>query len=112
MLRRVLALTTSLGFAAMAASAALAQGATPAITEQDAQTIAVDAYVYFYPLLSMDFTRKQFTNVEQGKESFKGPINTFVNVPEYPPASFKGVVRIWLMPLELRARIPDGVGAT
>ena len=93
MLRRVLALTTSLGFAAMAASAALAQGATPAITEQDAQAIAVDAYVYFYPLLSMDFTRKQFTNVEQGKESFKGPMNTFVNVPEYPPANFKGVVR-------------------
>ena len=93
MLRRILALTTSLGFAAMAASAALAQGAAPAITEQDAQAIAVDAYVYFYPLMSMDLTRKQFTNVEQGKESFKGPMNTFVNVPEYPPANFKGVVR-------------------
>ena len=92
MLRGILALTTSLGFA-MAASAALAQGAAPAVTEQEAQSIAVDAYVYFYPLMSMDLTRKQFTNVEQGKESFKGPMNTFVNVPEYPPANFKGVVR-------------------
>ena len=38
-------------------------------------------------------SRKQFTNVEPGKEPFKGPMNTFVNVPEYPPADFKGVVR-------------------
>lgn len=93
MLRGILTLTTSLGLAAMAASATLAQGATPAITDQEAQAIAVDAYVYFYPLMSMELTRKQFTNVEQGKESLKGPMNTFVNAPEYPPASFKGVVR-------------------
>jgi len=28
----------------------------------------VDAYVYFYPLVSMDITRKQSTNIEPGKE--------------------------------------------
>jgi hypothetical protein len=63
------------------------------ITEQEAHAIGVDAYIYFYPLLSMDITRKQFTNVEPGKEFGKGPMNMFVNVPEYPPADFKGVVR-------------------
>jgi hypothetical protein len=63
------------------------------ITEQEAHAIGVDAYVYFYPLLSMDITRKQSTNVEPGKEFGKGPMNVFVNVPEYPPADFKGVVR-------------------
>jgi hypothetical protein len=67
--------------------------ATELITEQEARTISVDAYIYFYPLLSMDITRKQFTNIEPGKEFGKGPMNTFVNVPEYPPADFKGVVR-------------------
>ena len=41
----------------------------------------------------MDITRKQFTNIEPGKEIGKGPMNMFVNVPEYPPADFKGVVR-------------------
>ena len=41
----------------------------------------------------MDMSRKQFTNVEPGKEFGKGPMNMFVNVPEYPPADFKGVVR-------------------
>src|SRR5438874_13531696 len=91
--RRILKLTLCLCLGAMAAPAALAQGTAPAITEQEAHAIAVDAYVYFYSIMSMDISRKQFTNVEQGKDSFKGPMNTFVNVPEYPPADFKGVVR-------------------
>jgi hypothetical protein len=64
--------------------------AQSALTEQEAQSIAVDAYVYFYPLLSMDVSRKQFTN---GISDFKSPMNTFMNVPAYPPADFKGVVR-------------------
>jgi len=68
-------------------------GAAEPITEQEARAIGVDAYVYFYPLLSMDVTRKLFTNIEPGKEFGKGPMNMFVNVPEYPPADFKGVVR-------------------
>jgi hypothetical protein len=75
------------------APAAMAQGASPAITAEEAHAIGVDAYVYLYPLLSMDITRKQFTNVEPGKEFGKGPMNMFVNVPKYPPADFKGVVR-------------------
>jgi hypothetical protein len=84
------ALVLSLLVSPMLSPGAQAQGA---LSEQEAQAIAVDAYVYFYSLLSMDITRKQFTNVEAGKDSFKGPMNTFVNVPEYPPADFKGVVR-------------------
>src|SRR5262245_63198370 len=70
-------------------SAAMAQG----ITEAEAQAIATDAYIYFYSLVTMDLTRKQFTNIEPGKELGKGPMNTFSNVGEYPPANFKGVVR-------------------
>jgi len=93
MFRAIRTLTLSLCLGAAAAPAALAQGAATPITEQEAHAIAVDAYVYFYSLMSMDITRKQFTNVEAGKENFKGPMNTFVNVPEYPPADFKGVVR-------------------
>ena len=86
MFRGILTLILSI---CLAAPAALAQTA-PAITEQEAHAIAVDAYIYFYPILSMDVTRKQLTN---GTTDFKGPMNTFVNVPEYPPADFKGVVR-------------------
>lgn len=72
---------------------ALTAQAQAAIIEQEAHAIAVDAYLYFYPLISMDLTRKQFTNIEPGKEFGKGPMNIFTNVPEYPPADFKGVVR-------------------
>ena len=38
----------------------------------------------------MDITRKQFTNSASGKELGKGPMNTFSNVPEYPPSEFQG----------------------
>jgi len=63
------------------------------MTEQEAHAIGVEAYLYLYPLVTMDLTRKQSTNVGPGRELGKGPMNTFSNVPEYPPANFKGVVR-------------------
>lgn len=71
---------------------AFALGDTP-LSEKDVNDIAVAAYLYFYPLISIDVTRKQYTNVEPGKEFGKGPMNTITNVPAYPPADFKGVVR-------------------
>ena len=89
MFRGILKLTLCLCLGAAAMPGALAQSAAP-ITEQEAHAIAVDAYVYFYSIMSMDVSRKQFTN---GTTDFKGPMNTFVNVPEYPPADFKVVVR-------------------
>jgi hypothetical protein len=90
MFQRILKLTLGLclGVAAMPAPA----WAAP-ITEQEAHAIATDAYVYFYPLITMEVTRKQFTNIEPGKELGKGPMNMFNNVGEYPPANFRGVVR-------------------
>jgi len=33
----------------------------------EAQAIAQDAYIYFYPLVIMDVSRKHFTNIEAGK---------------------------------------------
>ncbi len=78
---------------AAAAIFPLASHAQTKITAAEAHAIGVDAYIYFYPLLSMDITRKQFTNIEPGKEFGKGPMNMFVSVPQYPPAEFKGVVR-------------------
>lgn len=63
------------------------------ITEQEAHAIGVEAYLYLYPLVTMDLTRKQSTNIESGKAVGKGPMNTFSNMPAYPPADFKVVVR-------------------
>lgn len=70
-------------------SAAQAQSA---ITEQEAQSIARDAYIYFYPLVTMDVTRKQLTNVEPGK-GLGSPMNVMFNVPAFPTADMRQVVR-------------------
>jgi hypothetical protein len=71
----------------------LPEKSSAAIGEPEAHAIGVDAYLYFYPLITMDVSRKQFTNIEPGKEIGKGPMNMFANVPEYPPADFRSVVR-------------------
>src|SRR5262245_35517504 len=93
MVQRLIALTLGLLICATLSPAAVAQGTPPAVTEEEARAIGVDAYIYFYSLVTMDITRKQFTNIEPGKEFGKGPMNMFVSIPEYPPANFKGVVR-------------------
>src|ERR1022692_1015105 len=92
--RSTIALALSLIIGPALTPTAMAQSASPAITEEAARAIAVDAYLYFYPLISVDITRKQSTNIEAGKEFGKGPMNMFVNVPAFPPADLKVVVRI------------------
>jgi len=72
--------------------AALAQGAQPSLTAEEAHAISVDSYVYFYPLISMDVTRKQLINSEPGT-GIGGPMNAFVNIPTFPTADMKAVVR-------------------
>jgi hypothetical protein len=64
-----------------------------AISEQEAHEIAVEAYLYLYPLVLMDTTRRQATNIEAGKVLGRGPMNTFVHVRQFPPADFRDVVR-------------------
>jgi hypothetical protein len=91
--RRSAALVLGSLLCAPVAPAAFAQGTPPAITEEEARAIGVDAYLYFYPLVTMDVTRKQLTNVEPGKVPGRGPMNMFSNVPTYPPADDKVIVR-------------------
>ena len=93
MIKGTIVLAASLLVGSTLAPTAMAQSA-PAITEEAARAIGVDAYLYFYPLISIDITRKQSTNIEAGKEFGKGPMNMFVNVPAFPPADLKVIVRI------------------
>jgi hypothetical protein len=74
-------------------STSTTEAAAPEITAAEVSAIAVEAYVYLYPLVMMDVSRKQLTNLAAGQEFGKGPRNMFVNAREYPPAGFKGVVR-------------------
>jgi hypothetical protein len=63
------------------------------ITEQEAHDIGVQAYLYFYPLISVDITRRIAINVEPGKIPGHGPANMFNSFAAYPAADDKTVVR-------------------
>ena len=67
-----LALSLLVGLAVLAQTSA---GSAPALTEDQARAIGVDAYLYLYPLVLMDLTRKQSINSDQ-REFGKGPMNT------------------------------------
>ena len=69
-----------------------AQTAMPAITEAEARGIALDAYLYFYPLVTMDLTRKQLINAKPDS-GMGGPANKFDNIPAFPTAEMRTVVR-------------------
>ncbi len=55
--------------------------------------IAAEAYGFLYPLVTMELTRRQATNIEAGKMPGRGPVNTFVHIRAFPDADFKMVVR-------------------
>src|SRR5262245_3258377 len=50
----------------------------------------IDAYVYGYPLVTMEMTRRVMTNVRQ-PEGTRAPMGQFVRMREYPSAAFRDV---------------------
>ncbi|HEX6973385.1 MAG TPA: DUF1254 domain-containing protein [Vicinamibacterales bacterium] len=79
---------------ALALSAPLSRPIIAAdITPEDAREIAVEAYIYLYPLVMMDVTRRVTTNVPPGAKPGLGPMNTFQHMRTYPDANFREVVR-------------------
>jgi hypothetical protein len=64
-----------------------------AMTEQQAYEIAMEAYIYLYPLVMMDVTRRVVTNVEPDRKAGFGPPNIFSHMREFPPSDFREVVK-------------------
>jgi hypothetical protein len=64
------------------------------ITPAEALAIAKEAYIYFYPLVIMDVSRKHFSNVEADKMFGRGPMNTFSHARTFPPATFRGATHV------------------
>lgn len=56
----------------------------------DALNIATDAYIYGYPLVTMDMTRRQMTNIAV-PEGTHAPMGQLVKMRTYPDASFRTV---------------------
>lgn len=74
-------------------AAVRAETAPAAVTPDEAKVIATEAYVYLYPLITMDVTRRQATNVSDHTSTGRAPTNTFAHMRHFPDASFRDVVR-------------------
>jgi hypothetical protein len=61
-----------------------------ALTPDEARTIAEEAYIYGYPLVTMEYTRRVMTNVAQ-PEGTHAPMGHLVRLREYPTAKFRDV---------------------
>ena len=59
----------------------------------EAIVIAQEAYIYLYPLISMDVTRKQLINLDARTNPLGGPANAFTNIRAFPTADMRSVVR-------------------
>lgn len=81
--------------AAVAVTAGLLGTATPApaaesLTQAEAAAIATDAYVFGYPLVTMEFTRRIMTNSARPGHSH-APMGQLYRAREYPDAKFRDV---------------------
>jgi len=66
-------------------------GAEPAVTD------AIDVYIYGYPLVTMDMTRKLMTNVAT-VEGSRGPVGQLIKLRTYPAVDDHAVLYEHLVP--------------
>ena len=59
----------------------------------DTRSLSYDAYIYLYPLVTMEVTRRQAVNVEPDTKPGFGPPNQFHHLRTFPTADFRAVVR-------------------
>jgi len=79
-------LTLVLCFMACMVSMASAEKITPA----EAQAIAKEAYIYGYPLVTLEMTRRRVTNVATVEEA-RAPMGQFAHMRKFPNAEYRDV---------------------
>ena len=110
--------SVALGVGLTAAMPGWTQGAS----DQQAYEIARDAYVFAYPIVTMDVSMRQSTNVPNANTiPLRAPINQFAHARTYPRAEDRDVVRynfdtlyspVWLdlAPEPIVLSVPDTAG--
>ena len=59
----------------------------------DPRSLSYDGYLYLYPLVMMEVSRRQAVNVEADARPAFGPPNQFHHLRAFPTAEFRAVVR-------------------
>ena len=91
--RRVWKLGSGLAFACIAilAGRGIRAAKNPALAiGRRAADIGTEAYIYGYPLVTMEMTRRVMTNVSK-PEGTRAPMGQFANLRRYPTAAFHDV---------------------
>jgi hypothetical protein len=91
-------LSTRLSLTVIALSVALAghparaqhEGLVGEVRKLEARETAIDAYIYGYPLVTMEMTRRVMTNVA-APSGTHAPMGQFVRMREYPTAAYRDV---------------------
>jgi len=73
--------------------AGLARGLNVSTLSSDVRTLSREAFIYLYPLVTMEVTRRQTTSLPAGERIGFGPANQFQHIRTFPPADFRAVVR-------------------
>lgn len=117
-MRMILSVLTAMAFMLSASLPGPAQS----VSGQEAYDIARDAYVYAYPIVTMDVSMRQSTNVPDARTiPLRAPINQFAHARTYPRAEDRDVVRYnfdtlyspaWLdlAPEPIILSVPDAAG--
>ena len=89
---RVVALAGLLAssLAVVAACASSSPSKSAAARPPTQEEIATDAYIYGYPLVTMEMTRRIMTNVA-APEGTRAPMGQFARLREYPTAKFRDI---------------------
>lgn len=64
------------------------------ILSNDLTTLTREAYLYLYPLVTMEVGRQQAINLPANAKPGYGPANEFHHLREFPRADFRAVVRV------------------
>ena len=76
------------------ATSGVAQTPPSPLPAEEAYAIARDAYYFAYPIVSMDATMRQATNVpDAASVNLRAPVNQFAHARAYPRADDRDVVR-------------------
>ncbi|MFZ0826613.1 MAG: DUF1254 domain-containing protein [Verrucomicrobiia bacterium] len=86
----MIAVTPPAGTATTPPPAAAAAPAAPSLSPDEAAELGTEAYIYGYPLVTMEYTRRVLTNVEQ-PEGKAAPMGQLLRLRAYPTPDDKQV---------------------